>query len=227
MPPEVQNSLSIEQALNLILEAQRKSTEVTLEVTEKRHLETLEVTEKRHLETLKLVEERHAENLRLHQETQARLGRIEENTIIIRDRVLSQFEGISVQTKNEIETLAEEVLDNREEILAEAEVFNLSNPQYKTPEFKAKRQEIRGYVLSSVVNGYNNPVDGGDFYVTNEGREVSERGYVSACGNWVSNVVSQLLGKNLRGKYPRQIRPLIDTLVGFWVLERIENGRLC
>ncbi len=156
----------------------------------------------------------------------ARLDRIEKNTIIIRDRVLSQFEGISPQTKSEIETLACDAMDNKGEILAEAEVFNPQNPQYKTPEFKAKRREIREYKLSDTINSYNSPVDGGTFYVSNSGREIPERGYISACGNWVSSVVSQMLGTNLKGYYPTPIRPLVDSLVGFWVCERSESGRL-
>ncbi|MGL6340344.1 MAG: hypothetical protein ACRC80_14545 [Waterburya sp.] len=159
---------------------------------------------------------------------ETRLERIEENTIIIRDRVISDFEGISAQTKTEIETLAVAAIEKwADEILPVAESFNRSNPEYKTPENKARRTTVRkeGTRVGKLLEEFNPICDG--TFKTNSGRSVCEIGYKTACGNWVSSVMGQLFQYPFqRGQYPPQLNRLVETLVGFWALERVENGRL-
>ena len=158
-----------------------------------------------------------------------KLDRIEENTIIIRDIILSDFEGITKTSKKAIEASAETALENKEEILHDTLIWNPLNPEYHEVESKVKRQEMREFKLTSVINGYNPPQQSGLYLVqTPDLREklITSNTYSGPCGNWVNSKLSQVFKTSFHGNYPVLTRELLDNLVSFWVMERIDNGRM-
>ena len=140
------------------------------------------------------------------------LAAIKADVIIIKGVALSDFAGVTASTKEDIQTEAEVALEYKEEIVAAKEFFNPKNPKYKTPAFKQARKEINAFRIGSVVKSYI-------------GEDV-EKGYLVGCGQWVNAQLTKIFGEKIEGKYSRAVRPLVTTLTGYYVAERLSNGRL-
>lgn len=152
-----------------------------------------------------------AEQRAVNEVLQEKLGRIEANVIVIKGIVLSNFEGVSESTKEEIQQAAEVALEEKEVIVGAKHFFEPSHPAYKTPEFKAIRKEIKENNIKGLVLQYTpDPA----------------KGLVNSVGQWVNAQMSLIFGETLKGKYDDKVMPLVASLVGFYMVERIANGRL-
>jgi hypothetical protein len=140
------------------------------------------------------------------------LALIKADVIIIKGVALSDFAGITASTKEDIQAEAELALEHKEEILTAKEFFNPKNPKYRSAAFRQARKEIKEFSIGSVVKSY-------------VGKDV-EKGYLVGCGQWVNAQLTKIFGEKIEGKYSRAIRPLVATLTGYYVAERLSNGRL-
>jgi hypothetical protein len=139
-----------------------------------------------------------------------KLDRIEENVILIKGIVLSDFSGITASTKRVIEVAAEEALEEKEVIVGTKLFFDSAHPAFKTGVFKKVRQQIRTNSLGSLVRSYD------PSYPNNK---------LSSIGLWVNAQLTKIFGETLNGKYDSRVVPLVSVLVGYYLTERLSNGR--
>lgn len=140
----------------------------------------------------------------------AKLDRIEANTIIIKDVLISDFAGISPAMKKAIETAGQAAMEDQEVIDTVAEIRG------EKPCALVRKPSGKFAPKQRPVIGIKEALD-------NLGEDV--RTDRRAIGIWVSGVMSKLFCTNFHGKYPPKTVDLVGNLVLFHQTERSENGR--
>lgn len=131
---------------------------------------------------------------------EAKLERIEANTIIIRDRVLSDFENIRPETKAALEKIFTMATAPESESMLAAE--NLEQYLAKQPKHISMKR---------IVNE------------TLPGRTVSH-GELSAFGDFVNKFSKQLFGVYFRNRWASDFAPAIQHLCKYFFEERNANN---
>jgi hypothetical protein len=136
-----------------------------------------------------------------------KLDNIERHVILIHGNVVSDFHGIQPDTKKTIEEVAEVIVLTEDEIETHE---RLLAPTNKTKEAVLYRKQIAYYSAAKELRTYGKALT---------------KGEAISVGNWTSGIVTKMLGKNFKGKYPLKLRPLVSSLVGYYAVER-ESERM-
>jgi hypothetical protein len=146
----------------------------------------------------------------------ARLDRIEQNTITLLGSVISDFQGISESTKNELEACSAELAnlepelvhayatdkDARKEI--NAKELGLAEKQ---PGKNGRKGFVKPVIKVGQIAASFNPA------LTN--------GEKRAIGNWIGNILHKVFpATKFSGKYHPQLENLVSVLVGYYTVER-------
>ena len=153
----------------------------------------------------------------------AKLDRVEANTIMIRDRVISEFEGIQPDTKQTIEESILAVIEDPE-VMSELEEFYDAEKQFQD-EQKAFKNDFNHPGLQRRTRGSRlGLIKPASFFKSLNSK--ATKGELTAVGNWVSGVMGKVIGKPTFGKYPPVLKLVVSNLVDFYALERQSNGRM-
>ncbi|MFA9201947.1 MAG: hypothetical protein ACEQSC_00145 [Candidatus Nanopelagicaceae bacterium] len=131
-----------------------------------------------------------------------KLEKIESHVIMIHGKVVSDFHGIEPDTKKEIESIGQMTELTPEEINEHEELIH---PKNKTKQAVQYRKMIAYYSAAKELRTYGKPLS---------------KGEAIAVGNWTSGIITKMFGKNFKGKYPKALRPLVSSLVGYYAVER-------
>lgn len=131
-----------------------------------------------------------------------KLDNIERHVILIHGKVVSDFHGIQPDTKKTIEEVAEVIVLTEEEIEVHEQLLS---PVNKSKEAVLYRKQIAYYSAAKELRTYGKTLT---------------KGEAISVGNWTSGVITKMFGKNFKGKYPQQLRPLVSSLVGYYAVER-------
>ena len=151
-------------------------------------------------------------------EIKASTARIEANTIVIRDIVISDFASMSADTKKIVEAGFAEIYDDSEKMDAlcahfdlEADIREEEKAAKAAGEARKRRRQVPPYVQTAKIYQELNPD--------------CTKGDKTSVGNWVSSVMAQFFKRPTFGKYPLELQNLVETLVMYYAMERQPNGR--
>jgi len=146
----------------------------------------------------------------------ARLDRIEKNTVTIMSHVISDFAGISEQTKEELESHSQELEALDPEVVHAYATDNEARKEINQQELgkaeKSPNKKGKAAFATPVINvgkiaaSYNPALTAG------------ER---RAAGNWCGNIMNKIYPQTkFQGNYHPRLAGVINILMGYYTAER-------
>lgn len=143
----------------------------------------------------------------------SRLDRIEANTIIIRDRVIGDFECVNPETKKTIEDESLkllELVENHPEDIDDPRIGTVSDP----------RKLERSYRSTLAPAPKKSSIEGKTKSISKLYSRKLSHSEVSCAGNFVSKFFSSLLGWRWHGNFPTETHILVNSLLRYYFDER-------
>jgi hypothetical protein len=135
---------------------------------------------------------------------ESRLERIEQNTITIMGAVVTDFEGVSENSKQKIEKEGNDV--NAAVVVDFAE-----NPQFRR---KVTRNKTTGRQTEKLVAVPSLKLTE---YYNDIGATKAQR---SAAGNWLGGILSKIFDTKFNSRYHESLRGLAEALLDYYFVER-------